>query len=171
MAMTDRGVSQKMADWIIDELRWKAGIYKETELINVYNGGVVKSDVAGPESIKMTLQEEADDLENVPGAIRDWHPGSNEQVLNLVHPSLYPLVYGHTRVIGNELIRLETCIESVSKGDVISLPSDAEINILYYEELSNYDPCLPPSFPLPYSRNFQWLLCEVDISKEDGSAT
>ena len=27
---------------------------------------------------------------------KDWHPGSNKQVLDLVHPSLYPLVYGKT---------------------------------------------------------------------------
>jgi hypothetical protein len=26
----------------------------------------------------------------------DWHPGSNGQVLDLVHPSLYPVVYGRT---------------------------------------------------------------------------
>lgn len=35
-------------------------------------------------------------IENVPETLKDWHPGSNNQVLNLVHPSLYPLVYGRT---------------------------------------------------------------------------
>lgn len=26
----------------------------------------------------------------------DWHPGSDGKVLDLVHPSLYPIVYGRT---------------------------------------------------------------------------
>ena len=29
-------------------------------------------------------------------AEKDWHPGSDNQVLDLVHPSLYPIVYGRT---------------------------------------------------------------------------
>ena len=37
-------------------------------------------------------------LENVPDAEKDWHPGSDNQVLDLVHPSLYPIVYGRTFV-------------------------------------------------------------------------
>ncbi|KAG9016328.1 hypothetical protein FRB90_003259, partial [Tulasnella sp. 427] len=35
-------------------------------------------------------------LENVPDEEKDWHPGSNEQVLDLVHPSLYPIVFERT---------------------------------------------------------------------------
>ena len=35
-------------------------------------------------------------LEAVPDSERDWHPGSNGFVLNLVHPNLYPIVYGRT---------------------------------------------------------------------------
>ncbi|KAJ6466047.1 hypothetical protein C8R47DRAFT_1154290 [Mycena vitilis] len=36
------------------------------------------------------------DLENVPEHLKDWHPGANGQVLDLVHPSLYCIVYGQT---------------------------------------------------------------------------
>ena len=35
-------------------------------------------------------------LEAVPDSERDWHPGSDGLVLNLVHPALYPIVYGRT---------------------------------------------------------------------------
>ncbi|KAF7293234.1 hypothetical protein HMN09_01201600 [Mycena chlorophos] len=35
-------------------------------------------------------------LENVPDDKKDWHPGSAGQVLDLVHPSLYCVVYGRT---------------------------------------------------------------------------
>lgn len=33
-------------------------------------------------------------LEDVPDAEKDWHPGSENQVLDLVHPSLYCFVAG-----------------------------------------------------------------------------
>lgn len=35
-------------------------------------------------------------LESVPDSEKDWHPGSDGLVLDLVHPSLYPVVYGRT---------------------------------------------------------------------------
>ncbi|KAI9173311.1 hypothetical protein H9P43_007442 [Blastocladiella emersonii ATCC 22665] len=38
----------------------------------------------------------------VPESKKDWHPRSGNQVLDLVHPSLYPLVYGFTRVVARE---------------------------------------------------------------------
>ncbi|KAJ7213212.1 hypothetical protein B0H12DRAFT_1194877 [Mycena haematopus] len=37
------------------------------------------------------------ELENAPDDLKDWHPRSNGQVLDLVHPSLYCIVYGRTR--------------------------------------------------------------------------
>lgn len=37
-------------------------------------------------------------LEDVPEDAKDWHPRSNGLVLDLVHPSLYPLVYGRSMV-------------------------------------------------------------------------
>ena len=37
-------------------------------------------------------------LENVPDGEKDWQPRSNNQVLSLVHPYLYPIVYNRTIV-------------------------------------------------------------------------
>lgn len=47
-------------------------------------------------------------LEDVPEDEKDWHPGSDGRVLDLVHPSLYPVVYGRT---------------TDREGDVIEAPS------------------------------------------------
>ncbi|KAF8864890.1 hypothetical protein BDZ45DRAFT_613502 [Acephala macrosclerotiorum] len=158
MATEGRDVSQKMVDWIIEELRYKAGIFKETGTISVYNGDVVKSDDAVPESIKLRLREQVRKLENVPEKYKDWHPGSNGQVLDLVHPSLFPLIYGQSRVVENELIDLKGCIESSGKGNTIPLPKEEIPRFVQRYSLQ------------PYSKKFQWLPCEVDISNEDGSA-
>jgi hypothetical protein len=35
-------------------------------------------------------------LENISDGEKDWHPRTDNQVLNLVHPSLYPIVYDCT---------------------------------------------------------------------------
>ena len=53
-------------------------------------------------------------LEAVPDAEKDWHPGSNNQVLDLVHPSLYPIIYGRTLVKDSQ----------TGKCDALEFPSD-----------------------------------------------
>ncbi|EIN12310.1 hypothetical protein PUNSTDRAFT_118210 [Punctularia strigosozonata HHB-11173 SS5] len=55
-----------------------------------------KSDELVPEDLRLELLDAISPLENVPEDERDWHPRSNGQVLDLVHPSLYPIVYGTT---------------------------------------------------------------------------
>lgn len=135
----------------------------------MYNGDVVKSDVAVPESLKLQLREQVLKLENIPEKYKDWHPGSNGQVLDIVHPSLFPLVYGQSRVVEDELIELKDCIESSGKGKVVPSPKDEELSGPQVRQYS-FRNFRPGESPNPYSRNFQWLPCEVDISNEDGSA-
>ncbi|KAH9940085.1 uncharacterized protein BXZ73DRAFT_43335 [Epithele typhae] len=47
-------------------------------------------------ALKDQLVEAASVFENVPDDQKDWHPGSNNQVLDLVHPSLCPISIGQT---------------------------------------------------------------------------
>ncbi|KAF8147743.1 hypothetical protein K438DRAFT_2027622 [Mycena galopus ATCC 62051] len=42
------------------------------------------------------LKSAAKELEDVPEDKKDWHPRSNNQVLDLVHLSLYCVIYGRT---------------------------------------------------------------------------
>jgi hypothetical protein len=46
--------------------------------------------------LREKLQAAVAPLESVPDSERDWHPGSDGLVLALVHPSLFPIVYGRT---------------------------------------------------------------------------
>ena len=55
------------------------------------------SDKLIPDELRSALQAAIKPFEDVPEAEKDWHPNSNNQVLDLVHPSLYPLVYGKTQ--------------------------------------------------------------------------
>ncbi|KAI0824348.1 hypothetical protein BC628DRAFT_1420093 [Trametes gibbosa] len=51
-----------------------------------------------PSGLKSSLVSCVSILERVPDDEKDWHPGSNKQVLDLVHPSLYCLRIDHSLV-------------------------------------------------------------------------
>ncbi|TMW64924.1 hypothetical protein Poli38472_009091 [Pythium oligandrum] len=54
------------------------------------------SDTIIPADVKLKFANEVQVLEDMPHTDKDWHPGSNNQVLDLVHPSLYCCVFGKT---------------------------------------------------------------------------
>jgi Protein of unknown function (DUF4246) len=124
MTTDGRDVTQEMADWVIAELRFKAESFKTVGAISVYDGDVVKSDSAVPIDLKEALKAAVKELEDVPQSCKDYHPGSDGRVLDLVHPSLFPLIYGRTRVVSDSLIGLDECIESCGKGDVVSIRAE-----------------------------------------------
>ena len=85
-------------------------------------------------------------LENVPEDQKDWHPRSNGKVLDLVHPSIYPLVYGQTRIVPEEATNsLEDWRRQFGVGDTLAAGQNDEGH-------------------REWSAKFQWLPCEVDVS-------
>ena len=146
MATEGRDVTQKMADWIIAELRYKAQVFKDTGTISVYDGDVVKSDIAVSSSIKAELQAAVRVLESIPDVYKDYHPGSNGKVLDLVHPSLFPLIYGRSRILPDSLITLDDCVESCGKGVVISGLDDKDVDASWEDGQASAS---------SYSKNFQ----------------
>ena len=155
--------SERMADWCITELQYKAKVFEETGVVSVFTGDVVKSDTAIPATIQEELKAAVKPLEDVPEKLKDWHPDSDDKVLDLVHPSLFPLVYGSTRILPDSLTNLDDCIKRCGEGTVLPIPPGG----------------VPPSGSAaesddgeiqvqdPYSKKFQWLPCDVDILKED----
>ncbi|KIO30481.1 hypothetical protein M407DRAFT_20535 [Tulasnella calospora MUT 4182] len=76
-------------DYVLDEL---AGYEKLRDDAT----GIQASLLLSPSGDGSSLKEAVKVLENVPEDRKDWHPRSEGQVLDLVHPSLYPIVYGRT---------------------------------------------------------------------------
>lgn len=121
-------------------------MYEQTGLIPVmdYSACVIKSDKLVPEDLKQALIEGVKSLEDVLDDYKDWHPGSDGKVLNLVHPSLWPLLYGRSRVLLDKRIDVSNALEHCGMGDILS------------ESHSKRSP------PLPIiSSKFQWLPCDV----------
>ena len=104
--------------------------------VAVYTGHVVKSDSIVPESLKLELQAAVAKLEDVPDEQKDWHPGSIGKVLDLVHPSLHPLVYGRTRVLETGTTSLDDCIARCGEGKTTEIPPEEEI---VQEDVQKYE--------------------------------
>ncbi|KAI9175940.1 hypothetical protein H9P43_006304 [Blastocladiella emersonii ATCC 22665] len=94
--LTEQGADPDHVDYVFRELAAVA----EADPTAAGPRNVFVSDDAVPETLRARLAELVQrDLEDaVDPDARDWHPGSNGQVLDLVHPSLFPVVYGRTRV-------------------------------------------------------------------------
>ena len=127
----------------------------------MYHANVVKSDTAVSSKLKQSLQEAVNRLEaGIPERLKDWHPGSDDKVWDLVHPSLFPLIYGRSRVLENgETTTLDNCIQLCGQGSITNVPPAEETAEAgsYYSD-SDYH---------RFSNKFQWLPCEVDISGEN----
>lgn len=151
-------VSPRMMTNIIAELQHKAEEFKEMAYFTAYDLTTI-SDCALSDEFREELNEGVKVLEDVPDNLKDWHPGSDGKVLDLVHPSLFPLVYGRTRVLDNgERVALSDTVSFCGKGKVIPVPAheNEKKPNTYYGRWS-----LSRSV---YSTKFQWLPSEVDIS-------
>lgn len=164
LAAADTDVTENMAKAIIAELRYKAKKFNKTGKIIVYDSAVVKSDTIVPESTKLALQAAVRKLEDIPAAYKDYHPGSNGQVLDLVHPSLFPLIYGRSRVLPDSLVGLDDCVESCGKGNIIQIREDDETVAQMTRRVSGG---WRNRGTTVYSKNYQWLPSEVEFT-EDG---
>ncbi|OJD23982.1 hypothetical protein ACJ73_04661 [Blastomyces percursus] len=151
MAHKDMDVSEKMIDWVINELKSKSKGFERSGNILVYDAGVVKSDIAVPETLRNALKSAAARLEDVPDDQKDYHPHSDNQVLDLVHPSLFLVVYGRTRIITDGILGIHEGIARAGSG-----------------EASWHDRC--GELRIPYSQKFQWLPCDVAF-KTDSTVT
>ncbi|KAF9550144.1 hypothetical protein EC957_001630 [Mortierella hygrophila] len=87
-------------------------------------------------------------LGDVADARKDRHPGSNNHDLDLVHPSLYPLIAGRTWVTEEEAIPPLDFITAGKALDVVPAPKSSAVDSTFY------------------SRKHQWLLTELYVSPE-----
>lgn len=165
-------LSFQMADWCIAELRHMASLRSASPEapppIVVFNGNVVKSDTAVSIGLKDALKEAVNKFqEAIPEKLKDGHSGSDETVLDLVDPSLCPLVYGRTRILSEgRRTTLDDCIELCGHGEILDVPPDGH-------DTERFENDWDPSCYLDrkvFNTKFQWLPCEVEISDESSKS-
>ncbi|KAG9661503.1 hypothetical protein KCU64_g2514, partial [Aureobasidium melanogenum] len=164
-------VSPKAWDWCLAELRDKVPYFEQTGNIVVFNtgAGIVKSDAVA-EMIQTELRDAAELVEADEKATRQ------QAVLNLVDPSLFPLVYGRTRVLMDSgRVSLDNTINSFGRGEIVLefppgyfrrqrhvlLPYPAWSEEVTSRE-TNYDDG-------KWSARYQWLPCEVEFINNSGT--
>ncbi|KAF5620621.1 uncharacterized protein FTJAE_11614 [Fusarium tjaetaba] len=155
-----------MANACISELRVKAELYEKTGLMPVYDYAttIIKSDSLLTPDLAEALQEGVKPLEDVPPELKDWHPNSKEQVLDLVHPSLWPLIYGRSRVLDDRVIGVDDALASCGTGVVLRAPGSEQTTHIIGEGGFCEDEVVV------LSNKFQWLPCDVDLDPETGKA-
>ena len=118
---------------------------------------VWQSDKLVSPSLRERLIAGVSKLENVPDSEKDWHPRSNGQVLDLVHPSLYPIVYGRTLAYPDSSSNRDS-----SKLEAVPAPPlrPTETNLWYRPRDPNYH----------ISLRFQWLPTDFQVSEDGTSA-
>ncbi|KZV78104.1 hypothetical protein EXIGLDRAFT_692558, partial [Exidia glandulosa HHB12029] len=96
----EQGLNKKQIDYVMEELSGYSALRDEQTGIEVgCCDRIWQSDALIPDTLCDALKEGAKALEDVADDQKDWHPRASGFVLDLVHPSLYPLVYGRTFVL------------------------------------------------------------------------
>lgn len=161
IAQSGQDVSPKMMDYMIDELQYKAGVFQKKGFVTAFDVAVVKSDLAISKQLQDDLKRAAAPFENIPETQKDYHPRSDNKVVNLVHPSLFPVIYGRTRILPDRTIGLDDCLLHMGRGEVLPVPSEEETKFVKDEPKEHI------RSPDPYSSEFQWLPCDVQFTDED----
>jgi hypothetical protein len=142
----------------IAELCSKAKYFEKTGIIPTMEAcaSAAKSDTLVGKELHGALRSAFDKLKVDQQASPDWHPNSGDMVQDLVHPSMYSLVYGRTRAFKEECVGVEDAIRVwAGKGEVV--PKET--------------PKPPPGrwdSPDYYSKNYQWLPANAAF-RPDGS--
>ncbi|MFF2403559.1 DUF4246 domain-containing protein [Streptomyces goshikiensis] len=89
----DQGLTEAQVRYVLAELAHYAALRDGRTGVEVSAvDGVWQSDALVDDGLRSRLREAVRGLEQVPEVEKDWHPGSDGQVLDLVHPSLFCLV-------------------------------------------------------------------------------
>ncbi|KAF7361411.1 hypothetical protein MSAN_01174200 [Mycena sanguinolenta] len=131
-------LTEKMVDYVLGELNGYAEIAdNERGIERAFFDAIWYSDRLIPSDVLERLKNAVKTLEDVPEEKKDWHPGSNNQVLDLVHPSLYCVVYDRThaylpgkpRIATNFLpVRAPKPISQFTSQEFSWMPSDFTVD-------------------------------------------
>ncbi|KAK6519195.1 hypothetical protein TWF281_003884 [Arthrobotrys megalospora] len=154
--------TDKMFDWCLEELKDKAQQFQKEGFVIAIDGDVCKSDTLISEETRLKIIDAIKVLEDIPENQQDWHPGSGGLVLDLVHPSLFPLVYGRSRILEDKVITVDNCLESIGMGVLLEPAGDA-VNVS--KAKGNI------SIPHAWSKKFQWLPADISLQEVNGEKT
>lgn len=142
---TEKYITSDQMQYIIDELQYYAKLPDRGFISPV--DGVFQSDDLISEDLRQELAKGVNILEAIDPSAYDWHPGSNKQMLDLVHPSMYPFVVG----LSCECEPGKDWKETIGTRKISQRTFKARDE---YDEFDNR------------SLKYQWLPSEVEVDKD-----
>ncbi|GAQ10473.1 hypothetical protein ALT_7794 [Aspergillus lentulus] len=155
------GLSPEMVDWVIEEVKFKAEIFLKKGMVTALDGGVVKSDIAVTEDIKLALQAAVEPLENIAEHDKDYERGSGGQIVNLVDPSLFALAYSRSQVLPDRVIGLDDYFSHSGRAKALEVKWEEHDP---FSLINNGRTRTKHEFLdlfTAYSLDYQWLPCEI----------
>jgi hypothetical protein len=152
----------------IKELRDKAKYFEQTSIIPTLDAcaSVAKSDSLVTDELRKALRDAFDKLKADQRALTDWHSNSGDRVQDLVHPSMYPLVYGRTRAFREDCVGVGDAIKRwAGKGTVIPTDDWKRDPVKDRFRYNMGEGAIPPEY---WSETYQWLPANVAF-QDDGS--
>lgn len=144
-------MSEKAWEWCLLELRDKAVRFKKTGRVLVLDTGsrISKSEATVSEALNRELRHAVQPFLELPEDEKNWHPGSEGKVLDIVHPSLFSLVFGKARTLSDDgIVPLDFSNAQVSDA---------------HNRVAPQPPAAERGSP-----KFQWLPCEVKFIESTG---
>jgi Protein of unknown function (DUF4246) len=139
-----QGFQVAAVDYILSELQYYSDQRNRKIEISAIDG-IWQADNLIPVDLKSKLVQQVSILENIPELEQNWHPGSNHQVLDIVHPSFYCLVFGETRQID---VEVKPSLRWIGGGKIINLQNQKTNTPKYFK-----------------SKKYQWLPSEFSVSR------
>ncbi|KAI0824558.1 hypothetical protein BC628DRAFT_420356 [Trametes gibbosa] len=185
--LPQEGTPPMRRDHRIYEKRWPRDPFTEAQLRYLFDELKYDADQRDPETgtyraavpmvyeasaliepaLKSAVQDLARSLEDVPDEQKDWHPGSNGKVLDLVHPSLYCLRIGNSFVLDAQPSHGES-LRQLSEDEYIQ--SRKDMQRFCAEDVWGKKDVGRTPFDYTVSRAYQWLPTDFDVY-EDGKVT
>ncbi|KAF4219015.1 hypothetical protein CNMCM6457_003314 [Aspergillus fumigatiaffinis] len=152
-------------NWCLKELQDKARGFEKRGHVLVFNtgSGVCKSDTAISSNIHSELRDAT--VSSIQGMDRETRSLNVQKspVVNLIDPSLFPLIYGRTKVLtGGQSCGMDQASWSLCIQEGQTAPEQPQ----FPQENSRLHWL---SHDCIWSTKFQWLPCEVEFTEPPGS--
>ncbi|KAJ2715096.1 hypothetical protein H4R19_001390 [Coemansia spiralis] len=168
-------LTEQEIDYVFDELVYYASLHTPGSSLRLSAVEQVwVSDSLIDEDTTTELKRYAAILEDVPARDKDWHPNSNDQVLNLVHPSLFPLVYDVSPLLSTPIPSPAAAVELKTLGQFPGSLSKWGEAVGSGANAMSDDSSESPAYHVPSkgdtytSEKFCWLPTEFRVAN-DGS--
>ncbi|KAJ2459556.1 hypothetical protein GGF42_001397 [Coemansia sp. RSA 2424] len=154
--------------YVLDELAYYASLHLPGSNIRLSAAdGVWLSDSLIDTATTNELKNYAAILESTPTNQKDWHPVGESRILNLIDPSLFPLIYSRSKLCRQPCTSPQAALNPGAPGEFHGSQDE------WHEALRGSDYWTMP-LPLRYMHtvfsNFSWLPSEFRVA-DNGAVT